>query len=123
MGCPPPFPKRKSVEIKPNHSFGAFKTFPEPCRTAAGGMRLDVEVICLFCNFAAIPQALHVQPSRRDKVATGEKVKAKAGCQKELFKVDVQVAEKLNIPLGVCLSGKNQNQSTLPRKPRSAAKY
>lgn len=44
-------------------------------------------VLCL----AAIPQALHVQPSQCDKAASEEKVKAKAGCQKEPFKVDVQV--------------------------------
>lgn len=78
--------KKKSLEIKCSYSFGAFKTFPEPCRTLAGRMRVDVEPICVFCNFTAIPQALHVQPSRRDKVATGEKAKAKAGCLAELFK-------------------------------------
>jgi len=76
-------------------------------------MRLDVEAICLFCNLTAIPQALHVQCSRCDKVAAGEKVKAKAGCQKELFRVGVQVAETLKVLLGVCLSGKQQKPEHL----------
>lgn len=52
-------------------------------------MWLHVEDVCLFCNFAAIPQALHVQPSLCDKIATGEKGKAETECQKELFNVDV----------------------------------
>lgn len=62
-------------------------------------------------------------PSGHDKAATGEQAKPKAGCQKELFKVNVQVAEKLSILFGVCRSGKSPNQSTLPRKPWSTAKY
>lgn len=86
-------------------------------------MQLSVEDICLLCNFTVIPQALHVQPSLHDRVAAGEKVKANTGCQKEVFKVDVQIAEILNILCGDCLSGKNQNQNALPKKSPSSAKY
>lgn len=86
-------------------------------------MQLDGEDVCLFCSFAMIPQALHVQPSLSDKVVTGEKVKTNTGCQKEVFKVDVQMAENLNILFGVCLSGKSWKQNTLPKKPQNSAKY
>lgn len=97
--------------------------FPEPCWAPAGGMCLDVKDICLFCTSTAILQVLCVQCSEHDKAATGEQAKPKAGCQKELFKANVQVAEKLNILFGVCHSEKSPNQSTLPRKPKSAARY
>lgn len=117
--CSPTALKRenKNVEIKCSYSFSIFETFPEPCCAPAGRMSPDVKDICLFCTFTAILQALHLQPSGHDKIATGEQAKPRAGCQKELFKVNAQVAEKLNILSGVCLSGKNPNQSSLLRKP------
>lgn len=119
MHCSPTVLKteNKSVEIKCSKSFSLFKTFPEPCCAPAGTICPDVKDICLFFSFTAILQVLRVQPSGHDKVATGEKTKPKAGCQKELVKVNVQVAEKLNVLFGVCVSGKNPNQSSLPRKP------
>lgn len=112
-------PQKRKQECgnKCSYSFSIFETFPEPCCAPAGRMSPDVKDICLFCTFTAILQALHLQPSGHDKVATGEQAKPRAGCQKELFKVNAQVAEKLNILSGVCLSGKNPNQSSLLRKP------
>lgn len=118
MGASSPVPKRKnkSAEIKCSYSFSAFKAFPEPCCALAGRMRVDVEPVCFVT-------LLRVQPGRSDKVATGEKAKAKAACQTELFKGSVLVAEKLHILLGACLSGKNQNQSILHKKPQRTTKH
>lgn len=106
--------EKKSVETKCSFSFSVFKTFPEPCCAPTGRTCPDVKDICLFCTFTAILPVLCVQPSGHDKAATGEQAKPKAGCQKELFKVNVQVAEKLHILFGVCGSGKSPNQITVP---------